>query len=152
MSGQRFREVFEEYRRQVRQSTIARTMIPRTKDEPGIDLLEDAEDEVGGGGVIHGHNDYAAMRASEKGSHPGGGVRAPKHDAIAFANLARAEFAGKTVSGIGDIAVSGADYAIAVGLGEGGFPAEAREVRQVIGDARSLHLASVTHLAAWVNR
>jgi len=101
--------------------------------------------------MIHGDNDYTAVRASKKRSHPGGGVESPERDAIAFANFARAEFTGKTVGGVGEIQISSADHTVAVGLGEGGFLAEPREIRQVISNARSLHIASVTHLATWVN-
>src|SRR6266851_2376092 len=102
--------------------------------------------------MIHRNNDYSAMGASEKRGHPGSGVGSPEHHAVASANFACVEFAGETVSGGGEVAVGGSDHTIAVGLGKSCFSAETSEVRQVIGDARSLHHSSVTHLAAWVNR
>ena len=108
--------------------------------------MEDTQYEVGRGSMVHGNDDYAAVGASEECGDPSGGVGAPDHDAVAFVNFAGVEFAGETVSGISDVAVGGADYTIAVGLGEGGFPAEAREIMKIVGDAGSLHLASVTQV------
>ena len=89
------------------------------------------------------HPKNAATQAAELGPQ--------SSDAVAFANLAGAEFAGETVGRVGDVAIGGMNYAIAVRLGESDFSAKAREIPQIISDADSLHLASVTHLAAWVN-
>ena len=85
--------------------------------------------------MVHGDNDDAAVSASEKRGDPGGGVGAPEHDAVAFPNLAGGQFAGKTVSGVGDVAIAGANYAISIRLGKGGFCAKADEIGQIVGEA-----------------
>jgi hypothetical protein len=129
MAAESLAEIFE------KQGQAWQGVIARAQQKPGVDLLEDAANEVRRRSLVHGDNDYSAVSASEERSDPGGGVGAPEHDAVAFANLAGCQFTGETVSGVGDVAIAGADYAISVRLGEGGFPAQPREIRQVVGDA-----------------
>jgi hypothetical protein len=109
-------------------------VIARAQQQAGVDLLEDAEDKVGRGSVVHGDNDDATVSAPEECVDPGSGVGSPEYDAFTFKDLAVRQFTGKTVSGVGDVAVGGAGYAISVRLGERGFLAEAREIRQVVGE------------------
>ena len=79
--------------------------------------------------MVHGNGNYAAVGASEEGGDPGGRVRAPEHNAIAFANSAGSQFASETEGGLSDLAIAVPGYAIATALGVGLFAAKTLEIQ-----------------------
>src|SRR6266566_9182521 len=109
--------------------------------------MKNPECKIRRGSVVHGNRYYAALRASQENSHPGGGVRSPDDDAIAFANLARIELAGKSERELSDFVIFPTNYSIAIALGVCLFLSEALKVGQIISDAGSSHDVSVNHLA-----
>ena len=81
----------------------------------------------------------ATVRASEESGNPGGGIGAPKDDAITFADLSSCQFASEAKSSFRDLTIGPACRAVAAALGVGLLAAEALEISQVISDIRSLH-------------
>src|SRR6266568_2559607 len=96
--------------------------------------------------MVHGKGNYAAVGASEEGGDPGGRVRAPEHNAVAFANSSGSQFACETKGRPSDLAIAVAGHAIAVALGVSRFAAKTPEVQQIFAKAGA-HEPSVTHLA-----
>ena len=88
-----------------------------------MDLLEDAMDEVEGGAVVHGDDDYAAEDRAEERGDPLGGVFAPDHDAVAFDDAARGEAAGEGMGEVEDLGVGEGFGAVSAALADSGVEA-----------------------------
>src|SRR5436305_13946632 len=97
--------------------------IAAVHEQPGMDLLLNAGDEVGGAFDIERHDDDAARQASEEGRDPLGAVLAPEQDALAFVNAATVKLARELKRCIAQSLVRPALDAQTAPMREGGFVA-----------------------------
>ena len=114
-------------------------MLTRANQEPGADLLMHAQSEVRGGDVIHGNDNHALENASEKCSNPFGGVWSPDQNAVAFADFAGAQLAGKLECSFGDIAVRPGNGAVSVAANVGSLGASSQEGIEKFGKGTARH-------------
>ena len=103
-------------------------MVARADEQPRLDLLENSHRKIGRSGVVHGDGDHAAVSAGEKCGNPGGGIRSPENDAIAFANSAGGEFASQTERQGSHFGVSRAHKPVSDALGIGLLTPQALEI------------------------
>src|SRR5947209_16983043 len=109
-------------------------MRARTYDKLGITLSKHSHGKIRRRSVVHRDSNDSPVRACEEDRNPGGRIRPPQHDPVAFADSPRIQLTSYRIRHLGNFFICPANGAIPAALGKSLLVAQEFKVLYVVCD------------------